>query len=110
MIEVVREFSIEEVQQIEVRLAQGDVQVGAGAVSAVSVRARIHDVRDDALEITLQSGRLFVGHRGMGESGNGFRPYPAIDIELIVPAAADPLMTVNTGKGEALVFLVVIYR
>ena len=100
MIEVVREFSIEEVQQIEVKLARGDVQAATAPVSAVSVRARIHDVSDEALEITLQSGRLFVGHRGMGESGNGFRPYPAIDIELIVPAAADPLMTVNTGKGD----------
>ena len=32
MIEVVREYHIEEVKQIEVRLAHGDVQAAAGAV------------------------------------------------------------------------------
>ncbi|MCB0256610.1 MAG: DUF4097 family beta strand repeat protein [Anaerolineae bacterium] len=101
MIEVVREYSIEEVQQIEIKLARGDVQGATAAISTVRVQARIHDTSDEALEITLQGGQLFAGHRDMnGEIVNGLRSFPAIDIELIVPAAADPLTIVRTGKGD----------
>ena len=101
MIEVVREYSIDEVKQIEVRLARGDVKAAPGEVSTVTVRARVHAPEDAELKIALEGGRLFAGHQSMdGTNGNGFRAYPAIDIDLLVPAGADPLVTVQTGKGD----------
>ena len=44
---------------------------------------------------------MFAGHQSMdGNNGNGLRAYPAIDIDLLLPAGADPLVTVQTGKGD----------
>ena len=103
MIEVKREYSIEEVQQIEVKLAHGDVQAAAGGASTVTIRARVHAPEDTELKIVLEGGRLFAGHQGMdgkNGNGNGLRAYPAIDIDLLVPAGAEPLVTVQTGKGD----------
>lgn len=103
MIEVVREFNVDEVKQIEVKLAQGDVQAAAAGSAAVLVKARVHAPDDAELKLALENGRLFAGHRSEDrESGNGDwrQTRPAIDIELLVPAGSEPLATVRTGKGD----------
>lgn len=103
MIEVVREFNVEDVKQIEIKLARGDVKASARGAATVTVRARVHAPDDAELKLALEDGRLFVGHRGVDDkNGNGdwFRAYPAIDIDLTVPAAANPLVTIRTGKGD----------
>ncbi|MEZ4767764.1 MAG: DUF4097 family beta strand repeat-containing protein [Caldilineales bacterium] len=101
MIEVRREYSIEEVQQIKVALARGDVYASAGNGAVISLRARIHGDDEDELELALAGRQLRIGHPSNdGDFGNWGRVHPAIDVELTLPAGADLPLDVQTGKGD----------
>ena len=102
MVKVTRTFDVSDVQRVEITLGNGDISLKAGG-DTVSLRAKVHSDDEQDLEITLDGGRLWIGHRGISQSGTmsgSMRSYQPIDIELSLPEAAGIPVVAQTGNGD----------
>ncbi|MFN2167016.1 MAG: DUF4097 family beta strand repeat-containing protein, partial [Anaerolineae bacterium] len=104
MTTVERSFDPQAVNEIQVNLAAGDVQIGRGEGGQIEIQASFSSGNEHGFQADLAGGILYVGRPRHPEDSGEFAARSGqsgrANVTLTLPAGANPELSVHTGKGD----------